>query len=115
MQRLVLTACAVGASALVSPALAAEPFIGRWAMKPEVCNAFSGDTPLTAPLVATDTSITWFDGTCRIGKMYKAGHAVYLQMHCSSKGDLPVTLNAYGDRMRVTWGGVRFEEMRRCK
>jgi hypothetical protein len=112
--RWVLAACAMSAAA-GSPALAVEAFVGRWAVKPEVCNAFSGDTPLSAPLVATDTSITWFEGYCRIGKMYKAGHAVYLQMHCPSKGDLPVTLNAYGDRMRVTWGGARFEEMRRCK
>jgi hypothetical protein len=115
MKRLVLMTCVVGAVAIMSPAHAVEAFIGRWAMKPDVCNAFSGSTALTTPLVATDTSITWFDGYCRVGKMYKAGHAVYLQMHCSSKGDVPVTLSAYGDRMRVTWGGAKFEEMRRCK
>jgi len=28
----------------VSPAHAAEPFIGRWAVKPEVCKIY-GDTP----------------------------------------------------------------------
>ena len=114
LHRWISAVCAMSATAISSVA-AAEPFIGRWAMKPEVCNAFSGDKPLTTPLVATDSSITWFDGYCRIGKMYKAGHAVYLQMHCSSKGDVPVTLSVYGDRMRVTWGGAKFEEMRRCK
>jgi hypothetical protein len=113
LSRLILAACALGAGMMPS-ALAVEPFVGRWAVKPEICNG-RGDSASSAPLIATDTWITWFDGHCRIGKMYKLGHAVYLQLHCSSKGDLPATLTAYGDRMRVTWGGVKVEEMRRCK
>ena len=52
--------------------------------------------PQTAALVATDTSLSWFDGYCRIGKMYKA-KAVYVQAHCGTK-DVPVTLDAQGDR-----------------
>jgi hypothetical protein len=68
LHRWISAVCAMSATAMSSVA-AAEPFIGRWAMKPEVCNAFSGDKPLTTPLVATDSSITWFDGYCRIGKI----------------------------------------------
>ena len=49
----------------------------------------------TAALVATDTSLWWFDGYCRIGKMYKA-KAVYVQAHCGVEGDVPVTLDADG-------------------
>lgn len=112
LSRLILACCAAGAAA-VSSAVAAEAFVGRWAIKPEACSGYGG-TATTAPLIAAATSLTWFDGHCRIGKMYKLGHAVHLQVHCA-KGDTPVTLNASGDRMRVTWGGARFEEMRRCK
>jgi hypothetical protein len=102
-------------SALAMPsAFAAEAFVGRWAVKPEVCGARGGETPETSALVATDSSLWWFDGYCSIGKMYKA-KAVYVQAHCGSKGDVPVTLDAQGDRMKVTWNRAETEEMRRCR
>jgi hypothetical protein len=100
-------------AALALSALAAEPMIGSWAAKPEFCGR-SGDRAANSGLSVSSTSLSWFDGHCRIGKMYKAGQAVYLQVHCFGKGDVPVTLNAYGDRMRVTWGGAKVEELRRC-
>ena len=90
-----------------------EAFVGRWAVKPEACHG-QGSSAATAALVATNTSLWWFDGYCRIGKMYKA-RAVYVQAHCSGRGDVPVTLDAYGDRMRVTWNRAKVEELRRCK
>ena len=99
MQSLALTTFAVSA-ALVSPAFAAEAFVGRWAVSAAMCSG-NGETSATAALVATDTSLSWFDGYCRIGKMYKA-KAVYVQAHCGAK-DVAVTLDAQGDRMRVTW------------
>jgi hypothetical protein len=46
--------------------------------------------------------------------MYKA-KAVYVQAHCGSKGDVPVTLDAHGDHMRVTWDRKTIEEMKRCR
>ena len=113
LQRPVLAACAFSA-AMVSSALAAESLVGRWAVKPELCSAHGGDTAQTAALVATDTSLWWFDGYCRIGKMYKA-KAVYVQVHCGEKGDVSVTLDASGDRMRVTWNRAKAEELIRCK
>ena len=113
--------CAVGAaigwsmgSSMGSSALAEEAFVGRWALTPAGCHGH-GNTAASAPLVATGTWLTWFDGHCRIGKMYRIGHAVYLQVHCSAKGDVAVTLNASGDRMRVAWGGSKFDEMKRCR
>ena len=111
LQRPVLAACAFSA-AMVSSALAAESFVGRWAVKPELCSAHGGDTAQTAALVATDTSLWWFDGYCRIGKMYKA-KAVYVQAHCGGN-DVAVTLDAQGNRMRVTWGKAKSEELQRC-
>ena len=55
--------------------------------------------------------LSWFEGYCRIGKMYKA-KAVYVQAHCGTK-DVPVTLDAQGDRLRVTWDR-KVEDMKRC-
>ena len=71
MRKAVLVACALSAG-LASSASAAEQFVGRWAAKPEVCGTHGGDTAHNSALVATDTSLWWFDGYCRIGKMYKA-------------------------------------------
>ena len=44
--------------------------------------------------------------------MYKA-KAVYVQAHCP-KEDVAVTLDAQGNRMRVTWGKSKPEELKRC-
>jgi hypothetical protein len=118
MRCLRLVGCAMSAaavsSALVTPsALATEAFVGRWAVKPEVCGARGGETPETSALVATDSSLWWFDGYCSIGKMYKT-KAVFVQAHCWSRGDVPVTLDVQGDRMKVTWNRAKTEELRRC-
>jgi hypothetical protein len=110
-RRLLMAVCAIGA-AWVQSARAAEQFVGRWAIKPDVCASHSGSTAATSALVATDTSLSWFDGHCRIGKMYKA-KVVYVQVHCSGN-DVPVTLDAAGNRMRVTWGRAKPEELVRC-
>jgi hypothetical protein len=108
---------AVGAATLASvitpPALASEAFVGRWAMKPEVCSARGGETPDSTALVATDKSLWWYDGYCSIGKMYKT-KAVYVQAHCWNKGDVPVTLDVTGDRMKITWNRGKPEDLQRC-
>jgi len=111
MRKRILAACVMGAG-IVSSAFAQEAFVGRWAVTPELCHS-NGQTAETSALVATDTSLWWFDGYCRIGKMYKA-RAVYVQAHCGSKGDIPVTLDAHGDRMRVIWNRNPVGEMKRC-
>jgi hypothetical protein len=112
MKYRLLIACAWSAAAM-STALASEAFVGRWAVKAELCSSHGGDSPQNSALVATDTSLWWFDGYCSIGKMYKA-KAVYVQAHCGAKGDVSVTLDAQGDRMRVTWNKNKAEELKRC-
>ena len=107
----VLAACAIGTVA-VSSASATEAFVGRWAAKAEVCSTHGGDNAANSALVATDTSLWWFEGYCRIGKMYKA-KAVYVQAHCGGN-DVGVTLDAQGNRMKVTWGKGKAEELQRC-
>jgi hypothetical protein len=44
--------------------------------------------------------------------MYKA-KAIYVQAHCGAK-DVPVTLDAQGDRMRITWDR-QVGELKQCK
>jgi hypothetical protein len=101
-------------AAAMASAQAAEPFLGRWAVNPDVCALSGGTTPHTSALVATRVSLWWFDGYCRIGKIYKAG-AVYVQARCDRKGDVPVTLDVRGDRMRVSWNRAKPEDLYRCR
>ena len=68
-------------------------FVGRWAATPRSAPSHGGDTAANSALVATDTSLWWFDGYCRIGKMYKA-KAVYVQAHCGEQVTSSVTLDA---------------------
>jgi hypothetical protein len=112
IQRVVLAACAIIA-ATTSFASAQEQFVGRWAATRELCSVHGGDSAANSALVATDTSLWWFDGQCRIGKMYKTT-AVYVQAHCDGKGDVSVTLDARGNRMRVTWGHAKPADLQRC-
>ena len=109
--RVMLAACAV--MAMVSSAPAEEAFVGRWAATPAVCASHGGDSATTAALVATATSLWWYDGYCRIGKMYKTT-AVYVQAHCGAK-DVAVTLDAAGDKLRVAWNRGKLAELMRCK
>ena len=117
LQRLVLAAAAAVVFG-TSPMLAAEAWVGRWAIDPAACTGFGGDTPASTALVVTDTSLRWFSGDCRIGKMYKLGRTAYIQARCwgAAANDIPVTLDPRaGDRMRVTWNGGKTAEVRRCK
>jgi hypothetical protein len=111
--RLLVAAGAIGLG-VVMPALAVELFVGRWAVSADACTG-RGDTPATAVLVTTDTTLSWFAGYCRIGKMYKIGTAVYLLVHCGGEGDVPVTLATQGDRMKVTWNRAKAVDLQRCK
>jgi hypothetical protein len=102
---------AVGLAACAGQAAAADPFV---AVSAEGCTG-RGDTPVTAVLAASDTTLSWFAGHCRIGKMYKVGTAAYLLVHCGGDGDVPVTLAPHGDRMKVTWKRARTVDLQRCK
>ena len=110
LRRLVLAACAIGAawvpSALRRPSLR-RPLGGQ---APRSAS-HGGDTPRPRRSLPPTPRCRGSRATCRIGKMYKA-KAVYVQAHCGSK-DVPVTLDAQGDRMRVTWDR-KVEDLKRC-
>jgi hypothetical protein len=110
-------ACLVAGALSVGFAQAEEMFVGRWAATPSACGGFGGKDAKSATLVASGTSVSWYPGDCRIGKMYKLGQAVYIQAHCYGEagGDVPITLDPKGDRMKVTWNRGKTEELQRCK
>ncbi len=107
-------------AALLTAALSearGESFVGRWSIDPAGC-ASEGNTAATAPLIATATSVRWFAAECKFARMYKVGHTVHIQARCTNEGRVvstPITLEARGDRLRVTWDGVRVQDMRRCR
>jgi hypothetical protein len=111
MPRLLVIVMVLAASTGRAPA--AEPFVGRWASTIDACTG-RGDTPATAVLAATDTTLSWFAGHCRIGKIYKVGTAAYLLAHCGD-ADVPVTLAPQGERLKVTWNCARPVDLQRCQ
>ena len=104
--------------ALAAPAHSEEPINGRWAIDPQGCQIDS-DTSETAPLTITDKTLKWWVASCRVGKSYKVGNALYIQARCSNEGtrsSIPVKLDLVSrDRLAVTWGGGKIHDMRRCK
>ncbi len=113
MWRLLLPVLAANILSAV-PTLAAEAFVGRWAISATVCNGY-GSTAATAPLVASDKSVSWYGDSCRVHKMYKLGQVIYLQALCADGKNIPITFDARGDRMKVTWASAKPEELRRCR
>jgi hypothetical protein len=97
-------------------AFAVEPQVGRWAADAPSCNG-TGDTQRAAPLTVTPTALRWAGESCTIGKMYKAGRALYIEGRCSNAAGLmvkhPITLAMKGERLAVIWNGTHLE-MTRC-
>lgn len=105
---------AIGFAALVgaaAPAFADEPQFGRWAVDQQHC---AGDTK-AGPLTVTASSVTLASEHCTFGKMYKADRGLYIEGRCSNGTRHPISLLMKGERMLVTWGGDRPQEMQRCR
>lgn len=99
----------------LTPALASEPQVGRWAVDQQFCRG-GGDTQRSAPLIVGATTLTWASEFCMVGKMYKADRALYIEGRCSNGGAMtrhPITLAMKGERLAVTWNGEH-TEMKRC-
>lgn len=105
---------AIGIAALIgaaAPAFANEPQFGRWAIDQHHC---SGDTK-AGPLTVTPSSVALASEYCTFGKMYKADRGLYIEGRCSNGTRHPISLLMKGERMLVTWGGDRPQEMQRCR
>ena len=74
---------------------------------------------IPAPLYVTDKTLKWWVASCRVGKSYKVGNALYIQARCSNEGSrqsISVKLDLVNrDRLAVTWDGGKIPDMRRCK
>lgn len=107
-------ALAAGLAALCAPAQAAEPLTGRWAADKAACDGgFFAETPL----VVTNYAVRWQGDSCRIGRMYKAGEAVYIQALCwgaDGERSVPVSLHPRAGKLVLTWDRTPKGELQRC-
>ncbi len=101
-------------ASLAPPAQAAQSLTGRWAANPAACDGGFFAQP---PLVVTSYAVRWQGDSCRIGRMYKAGEAVYIQALCwSADGErsVPVSLHPRGGKLSLTWDRTPRGELQRC-
>jgi len=95
---------------------AEETVTGRWAADPSACEGFAG-TGGQSPLVVSNYAVRWQGDTCRIGRMYKTGDTVHIQVFCSGEAgekSIPVSLHPRGNRISVTWDRGARGDLQRC-
>ena len=97
---------------------AAEPMFGRWAADPSLCaeNGSSGQ----ALLVVTKRALRWSGKNCRIGRSYRTGDTLHVEVFCGTRPGrhrhgIPVSLRLAGDRIFVVWNRIARGELRRCR
>lgn len=100
---------------LVTPALAAAPFDGRWAASPITC---LDEASPTAPVTVTSRALSWTGVQCVVGASYLVRDAWHVSARCWGEGmvsDVPIKLQVLrGDRLMFNWAKARPEELRRC-
>jgi hypothetical protein len=112
-------------TALVAIVLAIGPTVladtemtnGRWALAPEACDGERFTRPET-PLLVDFMTLRWFSFNCQVVSSYKVRQTRFLQAKCSSEGrvtEIPVMLEARGERLRVGWNREPIREMQRCQ
>jgi hypothetical protein len=109
--RCLVLACALPA---VSPALAAEPFDGRWAPDPSAC---AGGATTGSPLIVTSQALTWPGAACLVGSSYRVRDAWHIGARCWGEGvvsNVAIKLTMRGERLVLDWARARPEELRRC-
>ncbi|HEY0300710.1 MAG TPA: hypothetical protein VGC36_05230 [Rhizomicrobium sp.] len=112
-----LKAAAILAALVASTAScrAADNLNGRWAADEAACEGGFLSQP---PLVVTHYAVRWQGDTCRIGRMYKAGDAIYIQALCwgaDGERSIPVSLHQRSGRLSLTWDRTPRGEFRRCQ
>jgi hypothetical protein len=100
--------------AVLTPALAAAPFDGRWAATLITC---SDEGSPTTPITVTSQKLSWAGVECFVGASYLVRDAWHLNARCWGEGrvsDVPIRLQLRGERLVVDWAKARPEELRRC-
>jgi hypothetical protein len=90
---------------------------GRWALVPEACDGERFTRPET-PLLVDFMTLRWFSFNCEVVSSYKVRQTRFLQAKCNSEGrvtEIPVMLEARGERLRVGWNREPIREMQRCQ
>src|SRR5207244_1814875 len=89
--------------AVVAPALAAEPFDGRWAADPSAC---AGEGVGASPTVVTSQSLTWPGATCTVGTSYRVWDALHIGARWFCEGmvsNVAIKLAMRGGRLILDW------------
>jgi hypothetical protein len=105
---------AAGVWLAVTPAVAGEPFDGRWTSDPAAC---AEEDSAASPLVVTSQSLTWPGVACMVGTSYRVGDAWHIGAHCLGEGmasNVAIRLTMRGERLILDWPRARREELRRC-
>jgi hypothetical protein len=108
--RAILVACAL----VASPAVAAETFLGRWAVDAQACD--SEDNAMLL-LVVTPLLLRWRDAACVVRSSYRVRDAWHIGGQCWAGGatsNPPIRLQMRGDRLMLAWSGTPVAELRRC-
>jgi hypothetical protein len=109
-------ALAVAAWALLcaTPALAADPFSGRWASDPRAC---TDEGALVAPLTVAPLWLAWPGAACMVRTSYRLRDAWHMSARCFGEGaisEVAIRLQMRGERLVLDWAKARPEELRRC-
>ena len=104
-------ACALASA---TPAVAGEPFDGRWANDAQVCTSEAAAMPL---LVVNSLSLRWREAACAIRTSYRVRDAWHIGARCWADGvsaNVPIKLELRGERLVLDWAGAPAEELKRC-
>jgi hypothetical protein len=89
---------------VAAPALAAEPWEGRWAIDAEAC-AKGADAGDLVPSVFTRHELQFYEATCRVRRASRQGSLWTLAVRCTGEGetdDRVLKLRLLGpDRLRL--------------
>lgn len=101
----------------VQPVWAQESILGRWGLNETACSSWSGSTAQDSALMVSTYAILWYQGYCRVGRMYKTDKALHIEAHCWQSGEdrsIPVTLERVGDRLKAVWNRGPVNMLKRC-
>lgn len=104
------------------PALAAQPFEGRWSENPAWCSPEHQGMIDEQPIVITAKQIDLYVSSCRVDRVTKAGAGFRLRTMCWEEGEegenpthpATFTLTPKGDRMRIADDSATAWEVVRC-
>lgn len=104
-----------------TPAIAGQPFEGRWSENPLWCSPKHEGLVDEQPITITAKRIDLWVSSCRIDKITKVGPDLRLQTMCREEGEMEArskdpetfTLSLKGDRMKISTNRASWD-LQRC-